>query len=190
MAAQSTVDFIRIVRPEERASKFELRRNLVPHLPGLRAHARNLCRNPEQAEDLVQATVLRALCFESTFRPDSNLRAWLHQILHSVFIADYRKKRRERRALERFAADPSSWVNSNPLEVQPQTLSPRVKTAIAALPRPFAQVVCAVDLDGQGYRDAARAAGVPVGTIMSRLFRGRQRLRLALAETELTPQAA
>lgn len=188
MSAQTTIETIAPssgVQPRP----VTLRGDLVAHLPSLRAHALRLCRNRSGADDLVQATVLRALHFESTFREGSNLRAWLHQILHSVFVAGYRRSRRERRALERFGVDPCSWVRDKAQAV-PQVLSPKVQSALAELPEPFAQVVRAVDLDGQAYHDAARAAGVPVGTVMSRLFRGRRRLRAALGEGEFTPQAA
>jgi len=167
----------------------QLRSGAVAHLPGLRAHARKLCRDGDRAEDLVQATLLRALRFESTFRPDSNLRAWLHQILISVFIGNYRKSKRERRALARFSSDPCSWLRDRG-EPEPKSLSPHVHTALQQLPQAFAQVVRSVDLQGQGYKDTATAAGIPLGTVMSRLFRGRRMLRLALSDAETTLRAA
>jgi RNA polymerase sigma-70 factor, ECF subfamily len=172
----------------------EVRSALGRHLPSLRAHAQSLCRNRDRADDLVQSTILRALRFEDTFRADSNLRAWLHQILMSVFVGVYRKDVRERRALARFGADPCSWVHE-PKGAQGQAVSARVGKALGQLPAPFAEVVCAVDLQGQGYQETASAVGIPLGTVMSRLFRGRRLLRLALHEpamndTELTPKAA
>lgn len=159
----------------------DLRTGLVAHLPGLMTHAQSLCRNHDRAQDLVQNTVLRALRFEATFQAGSNLRAWLHQILVSVFIGNYRSTKRERRALTRFGADPCSWVSDR---ATPETtrLSPRVQRALNELPMPFAEVVNSVDVQGHGYQDAADAAGVPLGTVMSRLFRGRRLLRAALSD--------
>jgi RNA polymerase sigma-70 factor (ECF subfamily) len=159
----------------------ELRTGLVAHLPGLMTHAQSLCRNQDRAQDLVQNTVLRALRFEATFQTGSNLRAWLHQVLVSVFIGNYRSSKRERRALSRFGADPCSWVSDRATLVT-RELSPRVQQALNQLPTPFAEVVRSVDLQGQGYQDTADAAGIPLGTVMSRLFRGRKLLRAALSD--------
>jgi RNA polymerase sigma-70 factor (ECF subfamily) len=147
-------------------------------------HAQSLCRNHDRAQDLVQNTVLRALRFEATFQTGSNLRAWLHQILVSVFIGNYRSSKRERRALTRFGSDPCSWVSDRTTTVA-TGLSPRVQRALNQLPTPFAEAVTSVDLHGQGYQDTADAAGVPLGTVMSRLFRGRKLLRAALSDTYL-----
>lgn len=183
-----------VIRPtpvncDPKPTSAEVRTGLAAHLPGLMAHAQSLCRNHDRAQDLVQNTVLRALRFEATFQAGSNLRAWLHQILISVFVGNYRSAKRERRALARFGADPCSWISDR---AAPETrgLSPRVQQALNQLPSPFAAIVKSVDLQGQGYQDAADAAGVPLGTVMSRLFRGRRLLRLALHDAESTQRAA
>jgi RNA polymerase sigma-70 factor (ECF subfamily) len=162
----------------------EVRSGIAKHLPGLMTHAQSLCRNRDRAQDLVQNTVLRALRFEATFHEGSNLRAWLHQILVSVFVGNYRSTKRERRALARFGCDPCSWMSDRGT-AETQGLSPRVQQALNQLPSPFAEVVLSVDLHGQGYQDAANEAGVPLGTVMSRLFRGRRLLRTALSDPHL-----
>jgi RNA polymerase sigma-70 factor (ECF subfamily) len=158
-----------------------MRSELERHLPSLRARALGLCRNKSLAEDLVQDTLVRALRFEATFEVGSNLRAWVHQILLSVFINHRRRLRRERGVMERLGVEPSSWSKSESIDVM-RTLSPPVEAALAALPKKFAEVIHLVDLEERAYRDTAEVVGVPVGTVMSRLFRGRRMLAEALRE--------
>lgn len=148
-------------------------------LPSLSARALRLSRSRADADDLVHDTVLRALRFEGTFQPGTNARAWMHQILSSVFISKMRSRSRERRALERFVHDPNltaTLTNPAPLRV----VSDRVHAALAALPPKFRRAVELVDLEDHSYREAAEQLGVPVGTVMSRLFRARRMLEAAL----------
>jgi RNA polymerase sigma-70 factor, ECF subfamily len=148
---------------------------LDAELPRLRAHARRLCAREADAHDLVQDTLLRALVYQHRFEQGSNLRAWLRQIQLSIFVSRYRRGRREKRALEKLAFDPCSWVH--PEENTPQaTLGQGLELALRALPEGFRRAVELVDLDGLEYRDAARTLGVPIGTVMSRLHRGRKLL--------------
>jgi RNA polymerase sigma-70 factor (ECF subfamily) len=144
-------------------------------LPSLRAHAIKLCLDSVEAQDLVQDTIERALRFEQTYQPGTNLRAWLHQILFSLFVTRCRRLRRERRALERLSSDPCSWTRPEPPPAM-QTLPLSMEGAIEALPQHFAAVIRLVDLQEHSYRDAAKHLQVPVGTVMSRLFRGRRLL--------------
>lgn len=148
---------------------------LVAALPKLRARALKLTRSQALAEDLLQDTFERALRFESSYQPGSNLRAWLHQVLFSVFITRCRRLRRERKALGLLATDPCAWTS---LESGPTiAFLPRpVEAALGSLPAPFAEVVRLVDLGEHSYKDAAEQLGIPVGTVMSRLFRGRKLL--------------
>jgi RNA polymerase sigma-70 factor (ECF subfamily) len=167
-----------------------LRQEMIPVLPSLRARALKLCLNRAEADDLLQDTVLRALRFESSYQPGTNIRAWLHQILFSVFITGCRRIRRERRALESLTVDPCAWTHRDAPPPM-QQLSPRVEGAIQALPRQFAAVIRLVDLQEQSYKDAAAQLQVPVGTVMSRLFRGRRLLACTLEpEPEPTARAA
>jgi RNA polymerase sigma-70 factor (ECF subfamily) len=164
---------------EEPTALGSLRRALPALLPTLRARALRLSRDGATAEDLVQDTLERALRFASTFEPDTNLRAWMHKILLSVFVSRCRRLSRERRALDWLANDPCAWTNSDGPAEQPALL-PSVEGAIARLPPQFACVIRLVDLGEHSYKDAALCLGVPVGTVMSRLFRGRQLLAAAL----------
>jgi RNA polymerase sigma-70 factor, ECF subfamily len=156
-----------------------IRRALPALLPMLRARALRLSRDGTTAEDLVQDTVERALRFASTFEPETNLRAWMQRILLSVFISRCRRSRRERRALEWLATDPCAWTHADG-PAEHQSLLPSVEGAIARLPPQFAGVIRLVDLGQHSYKDAAEHLGVPVGTVMSRLFRGRQLLAATL----------
>lgn len=150
-------------------------------LPDLRRRARGLARTVERAEDLVQDTIERALRFRDSFRSGSQLRAWLMRILHNVFVSQHRRVVTERRILEGARVDPNGWARDRPTLLLPG-LSPNVAAAMDSLPEHLREVVRLVDLEERSYRDAAEFAQVPVGTVMSRLHRGRARLAAALAE--------
>jgi RNA polymerase sigma-70 factor (ECF subfamily) len=170
-----------------------LRDDLEPELPRLRAQARRLCLRESDAQDLVQDTVLRALAYEHSFTPGTNLRAWLQQIQRSVFVSGYRRRGRERRALDGLAADPCSWPHRDAPPAM-SALTVTAQGALELLPDPFRRVVELVDLGGLEYRDAALTLEVPVGTVMSRLHRARRLLATRLADSrsdaDTTPRAA
>jgi RNA polymerase sigma-70 factor (ECF subfamily) len=147
----------------------------------LSARALKLCLNKAEAHDLVQDTVERALRFEHSFERGTNARAWLMQVLFSVFVTRCRRSRRERRALQSLVSDPCAWTRPEQAPSM-QRLSPKVESAISELPEQFAAVVRLVDIDERSYKDAADLLGVPVGTVMSRLFRGRRLLAARLGE--------
>ena len=153
-------------------------------LPDLRRKALQLARSPSAADDLVQDTLERALRYECQFRPGSNLRAWACRIMVNRFISQSRRRSTERRVLETAAFDPNGWAfRESPRQLH--RLSPPVDRAVQALPPRLRMAVTVVDLDGGSYRDAAEALNVPVGTIMSRLHRGRARLKERLgADTQ------
>jgi RNA polymerase sigma-70 factor (ECF subfamily) len=159
----------------------DLRLCLAAVLPSLQARARRLTRSRADAEDLVQESVLRALRFESTFQRGTNLRAWMHQILESVFITRCRSRVRERRALDRFVSDPTLCSHSSP-SPRLSCVSDSMHSALQALPEKFLKVVQLVDLDELSYREAAERLEVPVGTVMSRLFRARRMLGASMTE--------
>jgi RNA polymerase sigma-70 factor (ECF subfamily) len=162
-----------------------LRDEIPGLLPVLRARALKLCLNATDAQDLVQDTVERALRFEQSFELGTNVRAWMQQVLFSVFVTRCRRLRRERRAIQTLTVDPCAWTHP---EAGPamQHLSKSVEGAIAELPQQFAAVIRLVDLDERSYKDAADHLGIPVGTVMSRLFRGRRLLATRLGQTEAT----
>jgi RNA polymerase sigma-70 factor (ECF subfamily) len=175
------------------AASSELRSRLAVYWPDLYSRALRLSRNDAVAQDVLQDTFERALRFEDQYEPNSNLRAWLQRILLSVFVTRCRRQRRERRALENLTHDPCSWTLPDGF-APAQALSPTVARALDSLPEPFRRAVQLVDLADLSYRDAALALDVPLGTVMSRLHRGRRMLAEALRpraepESEL-PEAA
>jgi len=173
-------------------SEAPVRSQLARLRPELFARALRLTRSRSRADDLVQDTMLRALRFEHQFQGGSNLRAWVGRVLTSVFLSGYRSERRARRAFERLAVDPCAWTE--PVAApSPRSLSSSIERALAALPQSYREAVVMVDLEEQSYRDAAAQAGVPVGTIMSRLHRARKELARRLDEEaprEVAPRAA
>jgi RNA polymerase sigma-70 factor (ECF subfamily) len=161
------------------------------HLDALYAAALRLTRSPRDAEDLVQDAVLRAYRFFDRFERGTNMRAWLFKILTNTFINRYRRTSRERsivegpesraveervvsRGLAEQASDPEAWVLG-------QILSDDVIRAIDSLPIDFRLAVILADLQEFSYREIADILDVPVGTVMSRLFRGRRLLEKQLA---------
>ncbi|WP_437647767.1 RNA polymerase sigma factor [Sorangium sp. So ce362] len=162
-----------------RAAVDELLRGLVEMTPELFGRALRLSRSPATAEDLVQDTVERAIRFAESYERGTNLRAWVHQILFSVFITRCRRSRRERNALDVLATDPCAWTAPE-RRAEVHFLSPGVRRALATLPPTFRDTVVLVDLEEMSYKDAATRLGVPVGTVMSRLHRGRKLLAEAL----------
>ena len=170
-------------QPVSRSSfvQSELRKRLPELLPALEARALGLCRQRADADDLVHDTIVRALRFEASYIEGTNLKAWLLQVLFSVFITRCRRTGRERRALEGLSRDPCAWTAPEPQTPSAGLIQPML-VALDRLPVQFSKVVRLVDLEEQSYKDAAQALDVPVGTVMSRLFRGRRLLARALGE--------
>ncbi len=166
----------------------EVRLKLAELLPQLRLRALKLSRDRDLAEDLLQETALRALSFEGSYKSDTNLKAWLHQILFSVFVTRCRRRRRNSRFVLEHAADPNLWCGEREPNRPNEGLSPPVQRAIQALPQQFGCVVVLVDLQDLSYGEAAEQLGVPIGTVMSRLHRGRRLLAGKLSAD--LPQAA
>lgn len=151
------------------------------HLGALRAAAgRYAPRERADAEDLVQETLLRAFSAWDRFEPGTDCRAWLLRILTNSFINGYRRARRERTLqhlddplvcpLRRRAA------RQPELALMDRLLADEVVAAIDALPLEFRRVVVLADLAGATYREIAEQLGIPIGTVMSRLYRGRKLL--------------
>jgi RNA polymerase sigma-70 factor (ECF subfamily) len=175
-----TTTDVPLARPDA-AHPSEVRLGLASLRAELFGRALRLCRCRARAEDLVQETSERALRFEHQFQGGTNLRAWLHQVMTRAFLTRCRGARRERRALDRLASDPSGWPEaaSSPSRV---SLPPAAERALASLPPGYREAIVLVDLEEQSYREAAARLGVPIGTVMSRLHRGRRHLAAMLAD--------
>lgn len=165
----------------KRSAGNEVRRGLAAMRPTLYARALRMSRCPSRADDIVQETMVRALRFEHQYRVGTNLRAWLSQVLTSVFLTQCRRKKRERRALNNLLHDPCAWPKRDAPAMM-STLSRRPAEALASLPVSYRGAVQLVDIDGHSYRAAAEHLKVPVGTIMSRLHRGRKMLAAKLQQ--------
>ncbi len=162
----------------------------LPYFDRLYAGALRLTRNPSDAEDLVQETLLRAFRAFHQFRSGTNIRAWLFRILTNTFINEYRKRRRQPQTvpMEQHVEDwylysrladeglePSA--EASVLESLPDE---DVQRALSSLPEPFRIAVLLADVEGFSYREIAEITGVPTGTVMSRLHRGRKTLEKEL----------
>ena len=159
----------------------------MAHLDSLYHVALRLTRNRAEAEDVVQEAFLRAFRSFHRFNPGTNCRAWLFTILRNVFLNRVRTQGREVLEAEMGGLDNLEWtgepgVDRNPEEQFLQTmLHGDVDRALTALPLPFREAVMLVDIEGLTYREVAEVLSCPIGTVMSRLSRGRALLRRALA---------
>lgn len=166
-------------------------RTLAPHMDELYGAAFRLTRNECDADDVLQEAMTRAWAFWGRFEEGTNARAWMHRILFNTFVNGYRRKKREREILGRVHRE----THAEPPVAPPGPgLGDEVTVALDALPEVFREVILLVDLRGHAYKDAAKMLDCPVGTVMSRLHRGRrilkQRLREYAASEGYIPMAA
>jgi RNA polymerase sigma-70 factor, ECF subfamily len=164
----------------------------------LHAMAARMTRNPADAEDLVQETYTRAYASFHQFSEGTNLRAWLNRILTNAFISGYRKRRREPVLptaglddwqLARAQSHTSSGMRSAEDLALDHMPDASLTAALRQLPDEFRVAVYLADVEGLGYREIAAIMGCPVGTVMSRLHRGRGRLREMLLRAAEAEQA-
>jgi RNA polymerase sigma-70 factor, ECF subfamily len=174
-------------------------REALPYQRQLYPAALRLTRNASDAEDLVQETLTKAYAAYGQFAPGTNMRAWLHKILANTFINAYRKKRRE--PAQAATGVPGDWQQADGSPVAPPARSAEAEVldrlsdseilgALRALPAEFRTAVYLADVEGYRYAEIAELMGTPVGTVMSRLHRGRARLRAALAPYAPRPALA
>jgi RNA polymerase sigma-70 factor (ECF subfamily) len=165
-----------LVRP----ALVEVREGISETIPALQRRARYLARSTSEAEDLVADTVERALRFASGYRAGSNLRAWLMQIMYSVFASRCRRAQRERMAHQTLGGDPTAWSASNVETADNRAVFDGFVEKLRALPERYAEVLWLVDYQEYAYSEAAEVLGVPLGTVMSRLHRARRLMRASL----------
>ncbi len=163
---------------------------MLRHLPDVARYARSLAGPGAESEDVVQETYLDAWRGRATYDPTRDARKWLFAICRHAFIKRYRKSTREIAVgdapeLESYATavgHAAAVRDGSAAKLEALDLGPAIHAAMATLPETFREVVALVDVSGSDYAEAADVLGIPVGTVRSRLFRGRRLLQEQLLD--------
>ena len=180
-------------RPVDTECNARFERGALPLRDIMYRHAFRMSRNHADAEDLVQEAMMKAYAGFHTFRPDTNLQAWLLRILINSYISDYRKKRRqpvqysteeltEQRLAETYTRSAPAGLRSAEDQALDSLPDNDIKSAMQALPRQFRDVVYYADVEGLRYQEIAAIMNTPTGTVASQLHRGRRQLRRLLGD--------
>lgn len=188
-AAEAGVDVVSET-PEQRRQRFE--RDAMQYVDQLYSAAMRMARNPADAEDLVQEAYTKAFSAFHQYKPGTNLKAWLYRILTNTYINLYRKRQREPLQsnsdsiedwqLARAESHTSSGLRSAEAEALDHLPDSDVKRALQAIPEEFRLAVYFADVEGFAYKEISDIMNTPIGTVMSRLHRGRKMLRDMLAD--------
>ena len=168
--------------------------DVMPFVPQLYSAALRMTRNPADAEDVLQEALLKAFRGYGTFKAGTNLKAWLYRILTNTFINKYRKQTRRPAEVElgdledlylfkRIGSDLGGATRSAEDEALDMFVDEDIKKAVEDLPENFRLPVILADVEGFSYKEIAEITDVPIGTVMSRLHRGRKALQRALWRT-------
>ncbi|MDO5031010.1 MAG: sigma-70 family RNA polymerase sigma factor [Corynebacterium sp.] len=173
---------------EELAQRFE--RDAMPLLDQLYGAALRMTRNPADAEDLVQEAYIKAFQGFRSYKPGTNLKAWLYRILTNAYINNYRKAQRRPAEyatdditdsqIAETASHTSVGLRSAEVEALEKLPDEEISEALMSLKEDYRMVVYYADVEGMPYKEIAEIMGTPIGTVMSRLHRGRKQLREAL----------
>jgi len=191
--SSSAGELVRVDREKESAAERKKRfeRDALQYMNQLYAAAMRYTKNPEDAQDLVQDTYAKAYTSFHQFEPGTNLKAWLYRVLTTTFINTYRKDQRRPQTsdseLEDWQiAEASSHTSDQGKSTEDVVLEnlpdSDIKNALAEIPEEFRMAVFLADVEGFSYKEIAEIVGVPAGTVMSRLHRGRKQLREKLTD--------